>query len=145
MANVPAVKRIAIILLCPFLAPALILAVIAFAYTINTPDDVSKSSWPGNDMLGAFFLIASGIAAGIAQLFVGIPFCLILMNIRSRGWRIMLSMEVALIPVALYCVMVHDAPLVNELIVAGLLVVGLFAIGAWLPFRWLHPVEETSR
>jgi len=123
----------------------MILAIVVFTFLANTPDDVSKSSWPGNDMLGAFFLIASAISSGIAQIFVGIPFCLILMNIRSRGWRIMLTVEVALIPVAIYCVMVHDAPLANELFVAGLLVAGLFGVGAWLPFQWLHPVVEKPR
>lgn len=138
-------KRIAIMLLCPYLAPFMILAVVVIVFLALAPPDVYDGTRPpgrGNDMMGAFFLISCSITGVAAQVLLGIPVCLLLMKIRTRFWRIMLSVDAALIPVVLFGVMVHDMPFRNETIISALLVAVLFGLGAWLPFRVIHPSTD---
>ena len=129
-------------LLFPYFLPLVAISVTAFAWMLVTPDPPNVLGPTGSDVLGLYFIMLCVLVGGVAQVVIGVPFCLLLKWIGSPVWRLILASLAAalvLVPFASSLLETQSQPTFLEHVATLAVVGGCVFVGVWIPLRTFRP------
>ncbi|RYD18664.1 MAG: hypothetical protein EOP88_21780 [Verrucomicrobiaceae bacterium] len=127
-------------LLFPYFIPLMVISAIAFAWMLVTPNDPGVTGPTGGDVLGLYFMMICTLIGAVAQVVIGIPFCLLLRRIGSPVGRGLLAVVAAALALAPFTLASSDpSPSIPQLVAILAVVGGCLSVGVWIPLRNLHP------